>query len=151
LSWVNWQLNEHQSDFEETVAHLIGLRQANAVLRPRHFNNFDEATPQSDLARWYNLFGEILSESDWHSPENRSFARLAKSVAEPGKPNQLLLVVHATEEEIEFTLSAEIETEGFELLWDSAFENPKLMPAAKAKPGEILTLAPMCMRLYRVL
>jgi glycogen operon protein len=148
---VNWQLNEHQRDFEDTVAHLIRLRQANAVLRPRHFNNFDEATEESDLARWYNLFGEILTEDDWKSPENRSFAKLGKSVTGSGDFNQLLLVVHATEEEIEFTLSEEIDSEGFELLWDSAIENPNELEISKAKPGDVLNLSPMTIRLYKVL
>jgi glycogen operon protein len=120
------------------------------VLRPKHFNNFEEATPESDLARWYNLFGQILTEADWHSPENRSFAKLGKSVAEPGNPNQLLLVVHGTEDEIEFTLSAEIEAERFELLWDSAVENPKQLESATAKPGDVLTLPAMSIRLYKV-
>ncbi|MFM1973161.1 MAG: hypothetical protein RLZZ345_245 [Actinomycetota bacterium] len=150
LSWVNWQLTEHQRDFEDTVAHLLKLRRENAVLRPKHFNNFEEATPESDLARWYNLFGQILTEADWHSPENRSFAKLGKSVAEPGNPNQLLLVVHGTEDEIEFTLSAEIEAERFELLWDSAVENPKQLESATAKPGDVLTLPAMSIRLYKV-
>ena len=151
LSWVNWQLGQHERDFEDTVAHLLQLRRENPVLRPKHFNNFEEATPDSDLARWYNLFGEILSESDWDSPENRSFAKLGKSVAEPGNPNQLLLVMHGTEDEIEFTLSSEISADRFELLWDSAVENPSQLEKTTAKPGDVLTLPPMSIRLYRVL
>ncbi len=151
LSWVNWQLGQHERDFEDTVAHLLHLRRENPVLRPKHFNNFEEATSESDLARWYNLFGEILSESDWDSPENRSFAKFGKSVAEPGNPNQLLLIVHGTEDEIEFTLSSEIEANRFELLWDSAVENPNLLEKSAAKPGDVLSLPPMSIRLYRVI
>jgi glycogen operon protein len=151
LSWVNWQLTEHQSDFEDTVAHLIKLRQENPVLRPKHFNNFEEATPESDLARWYNVFGEILTEADWHSAENRSFAKLGKSVADSSKPNQLLLVVHGAEDSIEFTLSAEIEAERFELLWDSGLENPSQLVKTTAKPGDVITLPAMTVRLYSVI
>lgn len=151
LSWVNWQLDEHQKNFEDTVSYLIRLRQENPVLRPKHFNNFEAATAESDLARWYNLFGELLTEADWQNPETRSFAKLGKSVAEGGQANQLLLVVHGAESEIEFTLSNQIEAERFELLWDSNLENPSHLVATSSKPGDVVTLPPMTVRLYRAL
>ena len=150
LSWVNWQLNQHQLDFEDTVAHLIRLRNENPALRPKHFNNFDEATSDSDLARWYNIFGQIMTEEDWQNSENRSFSKYAVSIAEGSVVNRLLLVVHGTEKEIEFTLPAEIEADSFELLWDSAHERPELSRAT-AKPGEVITLPPANIRLYNVL
>jgi hypothetical protein len=59
--------------------------------------------------------------------------------------------VHGTEDEIEFTLSSEIDAAEFELLWDSAVENPSQLEKATAKPGDVLTLPPMSIRLYRVL
>jgi glycogen operon protein len=151
LSWVNWQLDEHQKNFEDTVSYLIRLRQENPVLRPKNFNNFEAATAESDLARWYNLFGELLTEADWQNPETRSFAKLGKSVAEGGQANQLLLVVHGAESEIEFTLSNQIEAERFELLWDSNLENPSHLVATSLKPGDVVTLPPMTVRLYRAL
>jgi hypothetical protein len=92
-----------------------------------------------------------MTESDWHNPENRSFAKFGKSVAESHAENQLLLVVHGTENQIEFTLPDELAVERFELLWDSSFENPKQLKKTIAKPGEILTLPPMNIRLYNVI
>ena len=103
------------------------------------------------MARWYNVFGEILTEADWHSAENRSFAKLGKSVADSSKSNQLLLVVHGAEDSIEFTLSAEIEAERFELLWDSGLENPSQLVKTAAKPGDVITLPAMTVRLYSVI
>jgi glycogen operon protein len=148
MSWVNWQLTQHQQDFEETVAYLTKLRAEHPALRPPHFNNFEQATENSDLARWYNVFGEVMHEQDWHSAENRSFARLVKSVGE--RADQLLMVFHATENQIEFTLPTELESTRLELLFDSTFETQDFGQRA-AKPGEILTLEPMSIRLYNVL
>ncbi|MFM1927226.1 MAG: hypothetical protein RLZ06_802 [Actinomycetota bacterium] len=150
LSWVNWQLNQHQLDLEDTVAHLIRLRNENPVLRPKRFNNFDEATTESDLARWYNVFGQIMTEDDWNNSENRSFSKLGKSIDENGKVNQLLLVVHGTETDIDFTMPNEIETTGFELLWDSSLERPTAKPATD-KPGDVIKLPATSIRLYNVL
>jgi glycogen operon protein len=148
MSWVNWQLTQHQQDFEETVAYLTKLRAEHPALRPPHFNNFEQATENSDLARWYNVFGEVMHEQDWHSAENRSFARLVKSVGE--RADQLLMVFHATENQIKFTLPTELESTRLELLFDSTFETQDFGQRA-AKPGEILTLEPMSIRLYNVL
>ena len=150
LSWVNWQLSQHQLDFEDTVAHLIKLRSENAALRPKHFNNFDEAAPESDLARWYNVFGEIMSEDDWNNSENRTLSRFAKSVDRDGNTNQLLLVLHGTESPIQLTLPSEIETSGFELLWDSSLERPTATRDI-AKPGQVIELPAVSIRLYKVL
>ncbi|MEN9749537.1 MAG: hypothetical protein RL149_615 [Actinomycetota bacterium] len=150
LSWVNWQLGQHHTDFEATVAHLITLRNENSVLRPKHFNNFDEATAESDLARWYNVFGQIMTEEDWHNPENRTFSKYGASLEADGRLNRVLLVVHGTEEEIEFTLPGELEATALELLWDSSLERPTDSKPT-AMPGDVIVLPPASIRLYNVL
>ena len=148
LSWVNWQLTEHQLEFENTTAYLTKLRAEHAALRPRHFNNFDSATEHSDLARWYNLFGEIMTEHDWHNTENRSVARLIESVVE--RHDRLLMVIHGAENEIEFTLPKDLKADRLELIFDSFFES-QAQVAGVAKPGEVIRLSPTSIRLYNVL
>ena len=148
MSWVNWQLTPHQLEFEDTVAYLNKLRAEHPALRPPHFNNFEQASETSDLARWYNVFGEVMIEEDWNSGENRSFARHVKSVGE--RADELVMVFHATENPIEFTLPKDIESARFELLFDSTLDRQDFEPSSAA-PGEILTLAPMSIRLYNVL
>lgn len=124
MSWVNWDLTAHQQDFENSISALIHLRRSNPALRPNGFSNFDEATVDSELARWYNSAGEIMTEDDWNDPETRVLVKYGKTLNQDGQVNEVLIVFNGAEEELEVSLPLEHQGRTFSLIWDSALERP---------------------------
>lgn len=148
LSWMNWDLTRSQRDLEDTVAYLTSLRREFAALRPKTFANFDEATPDSDLARWYNASAEIMSEADWEHSENRTFTKLSRRIEEDGSVSQILLLVHGSEEEIEVTLPSFEGLTKYNLLWNSALELPPTVIEEFAAGSRVL-VSGTSMQLFR--
>jgi glycogen operon protein len=124
MSWVNWDLTAHQADFEAQTAALVKLRRANPALRPPGFSNFDSATPESDLARWYNANGEIMSSDDWDGNETRILTKYAKHVSVAGQSNEVLLVINGAEDVSQVKFPDELADRTFEKVWDSTNEKP---------------------------
>ena len=149
LSWMNWDLNQHQNDFEATVAHLIAIRSQNAALRPNHFSNFDEAVPESDLARWYNAQGEVLTESEWQNSETRTFSKLSARLEADGARNEVLLIIHGSEAEQSVKLPEDAAAVEYELIWDSQHETPAA--PSRIQPGETLQMAPTSVKLLTII
>jgi glycogen operon protein len=130
MSWVNWDLTAHQRDFEDTISALIHLRRSNPALRPTGFSNFDEATVDSELARWYNLQGEIMPEEDWNNSETRVLTKYGKTLNQNGTTNEVLIVFNGVEDELEVTLPLEHADRVFNLIWSSSLERPLDKPLA---------------------
>ena len=124
LSWVNWELSEHDKDLEDTFAILTGLRKENPSLRSPNFGNFDEPVPGSDMIKWYNADGEIMPAEQWDSPENRTLMRLTVNIDEQGTKNSSLLVIHGAETELELTLPESEHLSEYQLLWTSQDGKP---------------------------
>jgi len=135
LSWVNWKLNQHQQDLEDTFAHLTKLRRENGSLRQQTFGNFDAALEGSDMIKWFDENGQILTEGQWNNPEQRTLMRLAKHVNHDGSTNTTLIVLHGAEHEVELTLPA-WET-GWKLQWNSSDETPSLSYATIPSGGKL--------------
>ena len=149
LSWLNWDLSKEQSDFETTVAHLIKLRSENSVLRPRHFSNFNEATPDSDLARWYNANGEVLTEGEWDNPETRTFSKLSARLETDGSRNEVLLIIHGAENEQQVKLPEDADAKEYELVWDSKDETPAA--PVRIAPGTLIDMTPASVKLLTII
>jgi len=129
MSWVNWDLTAHQSDFEDTISALIHLRRNNPALRPIGFSNFDEATIDSELARWYNISGEIMPEEDWNNSETRVLIKYGKTQSADGSISEVLIVINGVEDELDVQLPIELGGREFHLVWDSALERPMEQPS----------------------
>lgn len=149
ISWVNWELNQQQQDFEDTFAYLTKLRRENPVLRPTTFGDFNEATSEHDLVKWYNRDGEIMTESDWHDGESRTLQRFSLHIDPSGTLNAMLLVIHGSETEIDLTLPDTPSVNTFELIWDSADEIPKLT-GSRLAAGEKVQMTATSMKLFKV-
>ncbi len=124
LSWMNWNLTRPQQDLEDTTAYLIKLRKEHPVLRPTNFGSFDELKPGLDRIRWFNRYGEIMTESDWDNTERRTIQRLAEHIQDDGSICALLTIIHGSEDVREVSLP---KVDGYtkaELLWNSALELP---------------------------
>jgi glycogen operon protein len=124
LSWVKWELSEFEANLETTFAYLTRLRSENASLRPVNFGNFEKAAIGSDLIRWYNVDGGLMSEEDWNSSETRVIQRLNENLDEHGMQNLTLLVINGSADSFELTLPEWETVSSYELLWNSADEVP---------------------------
>jgi glycogen operon protein len=140
LSWVNWNTTRQQDDLEATVAYLIKLRRENPVLRPKNFGDFDNATAETDMIKWYNRKGEIMSEGDWHNPERRTLLRYSSHLNEDGSHNSMLLLIHGRESMSEITLPEAPNARKYELLWNSAHELPPT-EVVEFSPGELIEVS----------
>ncbi len=145
LSWVNWKLNQHQQNLEDTFAHLTKLRRENGSLRQPNFGNFDEAVEGSDMVKWFGQDGQILTEDQWNNPEQRTLMRLVKHINRDGSLNTTLTVIHGAESTIDLVLP-----EGYQnwlQLWHSADESPVV--AGQTLPGGAkLSIGPSAMMLF---
>jgi glycogen operon protein len=124
MSWVNWELSRHEQDFEETFAYLTKLRRENPVLRPSAFGDFNEATADHDMIKWFNAEGEIMTEQNWHDNECRTIQRYSEHLDSSGSRSAMLLLIHGAEKAIEVSLPNMDGVTGYELIWNSAFDVP---------------------------
>ena len=148
LSWVNWELSEFESNIENTFSYLTRLRAENASLRPINFGNFERAEPGSDLIRWYNQTGGLMTDDDWNSTETRLIQRLSENIDETGRHNLTLLVVNGSESDLEFTLPIWETVESYELLWDSTNELPNVHTTSY-KAGNNVAISECSVKLFR--
>ncbi|WP_296630009.1 glycogen debranching protein GlgX [Rhodoluna sp.] len=148
LSWVNWDLEQHEIEFEETFAYLTKLRHGNPVLRPKAFGDFNIASGDQDLVKWYNADGEIMTGEDWQNTECRTISRFTEHLLPDGGKNAMLLVIHGAETAQVVRLPEGLGADDFELLWNSADEVP---PAEMAKfsAGAEITMSHTSIQLFR--
>lgn len=149
ISWVKWELNEDQSNFEDTFAYLTKLRRENKVLRPVTFGNFDEATAESDQIRWYNRNGEIMHGEEWDDPEHRTMLRYSAHLETDGQISAMVLAIHGSEVDANVRLPLELENVEYELLWNSAVDLPPT-ELKKLAAGAGFTMTGTSMQLFRV-
>ena len=147
LSWLNWELSEFEHQLEKTTAFLISIRAQHPSLRPRNFANYERATEDSDRMRWFNAAGELMRDENWADAQCRTMMRLTDHLRPDGSLDSMLVIVHGAEYEITVKLPTVEGIKGYELLWDSASEEPG--PARKLAPGETLTMASLSMALIR--
>ncbi len=148
MTWLNWDLTRQQQDLEDTFAYLARLRRENPVLRAKTFGDFNSATEDHDLLKWYNSAGQIMSEDDWHNQECRTIARYNQRDYADGSKNALLLVIHGAETSAQVTLPEPDGISSFELLWNSAHESPD-QSSATFTPGSAIELSGTSMLLLR--
>jgi glycogen operon protein len=148
MSWVNWDLNRHSKDFEETFAYLTRLRLENAVLRPKTFGDFNSATEEHDMVRWFNLAGEIMSEENWHDSECRTIQRYTERLESDGSRSAMLLVIHGAEKSQDVTLAAPDDVAAYTLLWNSALDVPSDEKTPYA-PNQILPMSGTSIQLLK--
>lgn len=74
ISWIDWDLEEGQTDLLQWTTYLLGLRRAHPVLRPAAFATGQPTLgdPLPDLS-WFNRRGEEMRPDRWSDPKNRVF------------------------------------------------------------------------------
>ena len=118
LSWVNWNLNATQQDLLHFTRKVIKLRKDHPVLRRRRFFYGDAAHGgESKLQEigWLRPSGEHMRDEDWTAWDARSLMVYVNghAISEPNLHGEkivdksFLLLVNASEEDIEFTIPTE--------------------------------------------
>lgn len=118
LSWVNWNLNATQQDLLHFTRKVIKLRKDHPVLRRRRFFYGDAAHGgESKLQEigWLRTSGEHMRDEDWTAWYARSLMVYVNghAISEPNLHGEkivdksFLLLVNASEEDIEFTIPTE--------------------------------------------
>ena len=112
-AWMNWELDEEQSDLLEFTRRLVSLRQDHPVFRRRRFFGSPlrgEEDPQ-DIA-WFTPDGSEMTSKDWDSGFGKSLAVFlnGEGIREPDERGQrivddsFLMLFNAHHEPIEFSL-----------------------------------------------
>ena len=118
LSWVNWNLNATQQDLLHFTRKVIKLRKDHPVLRRRRFFYGDAVHGgESKLQEigWLRPSGEHMRDEDWTAWYARSLMVYVNghAISEPNLHGEkivdksFLLLVNASEEDIEFTIPTE--------------------------------------------
>jgi isoamylase len=73
ISWMNWELDGQQLELLEFTRSLIAVREANPVLRRRHFfRGQSVGTDGVKDVTWVRADGAEMSAGDWSDPELRA-------------------------------------------------------------------------------
>ena len=149
ISWLNWELDGHQQQLEKTTAFLIKLRAQHPSLRPQSFANYEQATEESDRMRWFTSSGELMSDENWADTQCRTMMRLTDHLRPDGSFDSMLAIIHGAEYEITITLPKLEGITEFQLLWDSATDEPT--EPRKLAPGSSLTMTSLSMALIKAI
>ncbi|HET7476630.1 MAG TPA: glycogen debranching protein GlgX [Dermatophilaceae bacterium] len=115
ISWVDWELDDEQTDLLAFTSEVIKLRKEHPVFRRRRFFKGDAAHGgRSDLGdiEWFNPDGSPMSELDWQNGYARSVMVFLNGDAIP-EPDTLgrrisddhfLLLFNAHSEPVKFTV-----------------------------------------------
>ena len=149
-SWVDWRRSPEADDLTALTRRLLALRRSSPVLRRQDF--FDGAViPGTDGAKdaaWFGTGGRELGNDDWFNPSVRTIGMLLDGRGlthrgvhnEPVTDSSYLLVLHAGDDEVDFTLPAAPGAAAYVVTIDT--RRPGGEPAATAPlpPGAILRL-----------
>jgi glycogen operon protein len=154
LSWLDWRLDAGQRALLDFTRRLVRIRAEHAALRrSKFFTGADVfGTRVRDLL-WFNPDGQPTSAESWGNPEGRAVAmflagRGIDDIDETGRSlvdDNLLLLLNASEQSLDFTLPVEAVEEPWELLVDTAADHAE----ESRRPGDKTTLVAHSLKLFR--
>lgn len=115
LSWINWDLDEHDHNLLRFTRHLIHLRRDHPVMRRRRFlEGPAQRGGESELGEieWFTPAGTHMTEEEWSQPWARSTMVFynGDAIREPDAngrrilDDDFLLLLNAAPEAVDFTL-----------------------------------------------
>jgi glycogen operon protein len=147
ISWYDWEWEPWQSDLKVFASQVLHLRRMHSAFRQRYF--FDgkplHAGGPKDLA-WLGPDGREISEAAWHGASSRTLGMFlageSHGLDDDGRPirdHSFLILLHAGDTPVPFTLPGAPYARGYRLLIDTttgqAAESADEVPA-----GTVLTL-----------
>ncbi len=132
LSWLHWDLNEDQRKLLQFTKQVTQIWREQPVLKRRKF--FQGRSIRGEGIRdvsWFSPTGKDMSDKDWTGFVRCLGMRLAGDLIgetdERGEPivgDTLLVLMNAHHESIPFTLPPTKDGQNWELLFDTAVEDP---------------------------
>jgi isoamylase len=115
LAWIDWKLDDHESDLLAFTSAVVSLRQEHAVFRRRRFFAGDAAHGgKSDLGdiEWFSSDGTEMDEDDWQNGYARTLMVFlnGQAIPEPDSRGQrildsdFLLLFNAHSDPVDFAL-----------------------------------------------
>jgi len=144
VSWVDWDLDDHDRRLLGYVRRLLALRAATPALRPATFFVGTPTGPGhvvSDLA-WFRADGQLMTPADWQSPRRTTLGMYLDGdqphrLDEAGVPmtgESYLVVVHAGQNDREVRLPAAPWARSYEVVLDTA-EEAGFVPGGRTLPA----------------
>lgn len=108
LNWVDWELDDSDSDFFKFVAFLLEFRKRHPIFRRTTF--FSEQGPER--VEWLDPAGRELTPEDWQDPSRHSLALIVSDEdheplegADPSSPvSAFMLILNASGDTIDYHL-----------------------------------------------
>lgn len=158
-TWLDWNLQPWQQRLLTTTTHLLRLRREHPVL---HQNAFFAGRPvhhdgTKDLA-WFAADGREMDHERWHDAGQRVLQMYLHAVDRGPQGRHLdpslLVVVQGSAAPEQVRLPERRWGRSFELVWDSAFEEPPDHPhgpqTTVLEPGTVLAVAANTVQVYRI-
>ena len=118
LSWVDWELDEHQEEMLWFTQRMIALRREHPIFRRRRFLQGvvreDAGSVLKDV-EWLGTDGEPMTEEEWNDPQNKCLTMFLNGSAIP-EPNSrgeriegdsALVVFNASGNDVDVVLPSE--------------------------------------------
>ena len=154
ISWYDWHLSPWQEELLEFTRTVLAVRRDHRVFRQRFF--FD-GRPQREGGApdvgWVGPDGQPLTNDEWNAPWTKTLGMYLSGELHqvPGEPlppadDSFLYILHASDDEIDFTLPGE----PFGASYDVVFDTGALRPPGPIPAGTALRLTPRSSALLRV-
>jgi glycogen operon protein len=158
-SWVDWDLAPWQQQLLTTAQYLMRVRREHPVLRQSRFfaGRPVHRDGTKDLA-WFGPDGEEMEHTRWHDPGQRVLQMYLHAVVRGRGGHHvdpsLLVILQGEPHPVQVRLPERRWAGSFDLLWDSAFEEPPGHPhgprAVSVTPHTVLAVAASSVQVYRV-
>jgi isoamylase len=154
ISWFDWEMAPWQQELLEFSRMIVRLRRDHRVFHQRYFFDGRPVTEGSapDLG-WIGPDGNSLTNEEWNAPWTKTLGMYLSGELHhvPGEPlppvdDSFLFLMHASDDDIDFTLPGEPYGTSYEVVFDTA----SVRPPGPIPAGAALRLTPRSSALLRV-
>ncbi len=158
-TWLDWDLQPWQQRLLTTARYLTRIRREHPVL---HQSRFFAGRPvhsdgTKDLA-WFAADGTEMDHDRWHDPHQRVLQMYLHAVVRGRHSHHvdpsLLVVLQGHDRTAQVQLPDRRWAHGYDLLWDSAFDEPPGHPhgprPVSLPPATVLAVAANSIQVYRI-
>ncbi len=152
ISWIDWSLQEKNTDLLETTRHLMQLRKMYPAFRHRNYR-WGAPTNQQGVKDigWFATHGQELTEEEWLDTELRTLGMFLNQNAYSTLENSeyaFFVIFHADDEVRDFTLPDSHWALGWQIEFDSTHPGGKV-EALTYSASSVLRLQPRSVLVFR--
>jgi glycogen operon protein len=103
ISWLEWELDDRETEFLDFVRHVIALRNAYPSLRPLHYVESESPAPHEPGAvSWHDADGSELMPGPWGRQAPRVLMLMIVPSAGAEEQEPLLILFNASDDDAKF-------------------------------------------------